>query len=218
MKSKFIDKYPYLGSLAWILTAQYLIITLIVARSWNTTYSFLHNSISDLGNTACRTYSNRYVSNIYVCSPKHTLMNWSFAVTGILMIIGAILIYTLFKKSRSTMIGFTCIALGGIGGILVGLYPENTIGTLHVTGAFLDFFVGNLGIVILGMSLLTPKWLRMYTLITGFLTLICLILYSSKIYLGLGLGGMERLASYPQTVWLIVFGFYLLIVRTRETK
>ncbi|HUC88310.1 MAG TPA: DUF998 domain-containing protein [Candidatus Binatia bacterium] len=205
----FVKKYPYLGPILWVMTAQYFVITYIVSRSWHPPYSLAHNSISDLGNTACGIYANRLASNSYVCSPKHTLMNTSFVLTGALMILGAKLIYPLFKKSRNTLIGLSCIGLGGLGAILVGLFPENTTSALHTTGAALDFLVGNVGLVILGFSLRLPKMLKVYTLFTGFLTLIFLVFYTSKVYLGLGLGGTERLASYPQTIWLIVFGIYL---------
>jgi hypothetical membrane protein len=191
-----IEKYPYTGSLLWVLCIQYFVVTLVVERSWHTTYSFLDNSISDLGNTACGIYSNRLISNSYVCSPRHTLMNMSFILTGILMISGALFTYPLFKKSKANLIGFTCIALGGLGAILVGLFPENTIGGLHTTGAALNFFVGNIGLVILGFGLLIPRWVKAYTLFTGFLALIFLVFYSSKVYLGIGLGGTDLSFSF----------------------
>ena len=41
------------------------------------------------------------------------------------------------------------------------------------------------------------------------LALIALSLFASHMYLGLGAGTMERLAAYPETIWLIIFGTYM---------
>ncbi len=101
------------------------------------------------------------------------------------------------------------MAMAGLGTVLVGLFPENTIAALHEIGAALPFFIGNLGIVILGITLGLPKGMRFYSLATGIVALIALGLFFSGTYLGLGVGGMERLTAYPQTIWLIVFGLYM---------
>ena len=49
----FTDKYPLLGPLVWVLSVQYFLVQLIVAAAWHPPYSWAHNLISDLGNTAC---------------------------------------------------------------------------------------------------------------------------------------------------------------------
>ncbi len=101
------------------------------------------------------------------------------------------------------------MGIGGLGTLLVGLFPENTIVALHILGAALPFSIGNLGIVILGLALDIPRSLRAYTLLTGTVALMALVLLISRHYLGLGPGGMERLTAYPQSTWLIVFGIYM---------
>ncbi len=63
--------------------------------------------------------------------------------------------------------------------------------------------------VILGRSLDIPKALRYYTVGSGLIALIALAFFVTRNYLGLGIGGMERLVAYPQTMWLIVFGIYI---------
>jgi hypothetical protein len=35
-------------------------------------------------------------------------------------------------------------------------------------------------------------------------------LFAGHVYLGLGAGATERIAAYPETIWLIGFGGYLL--------
>jgi hypothetical membrane protein len=136
-------------------------------------------------------------------------MNVSFIVLGIFMATGSLLIYQEFKESRATLIGFSFMAAAGVGTVMVGLFPENTILALHLIGALLPFLVGNLGIVVLGFTLNIPKSLRVYTLATGYISLIALLFLLTHAYLGIGIGGMERITAYPQTIWLIVFGVYI---------
>lgn len=200
----FTDRYPFVGSVIWILSIQYYLFQIVAARAWSVPYSLTHNTISDLGNTACGQYGQRFV-----CSPLHGLMNASFIMLGITMIIGSVLIYNEFQKSKTSLVGFSMMAVAGLGTLLVGLFPENTINILHIFGATLPFLVGNIGLVVLGFALDIPKSLRWYTLFSGFLSLVALGLLVSHTYLGIGIGGMERITAYPQTMWLIVFGVYI---------
>jgi hypothetical membrane protein len=136
-------------------------------------------------------------------------MNASLILLGAFMTGGALLIYQEFKKERFTIAGFWFMALSGIGTILVGIFPENSISILHEIGAGLPFILGNIGVLILGLKLDIPKKLKTYSVITGIVALIGIVLFITKSYLGLGIGGMERIAAYPQTIWLIVFGIYM---------
>src|SRR4051812_21773515 len=118
MVAAFNDKYPMIGPLVWVLSAQYFLIQIIVASAWSLAYSWKFNVISDLGNTACGQYAGRYV-----CSPDHALMNASFILLGITMAAGSLLIYQEFKESRASLVGFSLMALAGFGTMLVGLFP-----------------------------------------------------------------------------------------------
>lgn len=187
-----------------MLSIQYYIIQGVAAAAWSIPYSLSANTISDLGNTACGLYAGRFV-----CSPLHTLMNASFLALGITMATGSLLIYQEFKKTRASLVGFTFMALAGIGTLLVGLFPENSMTSLHALGALLPFLIGNVGLIVLGLVLDIPKSLRYYTLLSGIVALIALGFFTTHHYLGIGIGGMERLVAYPQTMWLIVFGVYI---------
>lgn len=188
----------------WILSVQYFVVQIIVANSWATPFSVQNNPISDLGNTVCGEYSGRYV-----CSPMHDLMNISFVVLGLTMIWGSLLFVRQYSEEPWIKFGLYLLALSGLGTILVGLYPENTIASLHVIGASLPFLLGNIALIILGLNLDIPKALRVYTIASGSIALVALALFLSGSYLGLGHGGMERLVAYPQTIWMIVYGIYL---------
>lgn len=201
---KLAGRYPLLGPIVWILSIQYYIVQLIVAQDWPKPYSLAHNTISDLGVTSCGSYSR-----MLVCSPLHVLMNASFILLGLFMIVGSMLIYYQRKKNMGSAVGFSCMAIAGIGTIMVGLYPENTMSGLHIVGAALPFLIGNFGLVILGRALDIPKSLRYFTIFSGVLTLAALALFMTQTYLGIGIGGMERVVAYPQSIWLIVFGGYM---------
>ena len=207
----FAEHHSLAGPALWILSIQYFAVQLAAALTWMVSYSWRLNTISDLGNTACGTYGGRYV-----CSPLHVIMNVSLMALGITMVLGSLLIYRQFKNSRYTLVGFSCLAISGLGSLLVGLFPENSVATMHVAGAALSFFVGNMGLVILSMALSIPKGLRIYTFLSGTLALTALGLFLSHSYLGLGEGGLERIVAYPQTVWLIAFGIYAYTHNSRK--
>ena len=204
----FSDRYPYIGPLMWMLSIQYFIVQTVVAADWSIGYSLSKNTISDLGNTTCGVYTTRFV-----CSPLHNLMNISFIVLGLFMTVGAVFIYKEFKKRTLTRLGFYLLGIAGFGTMVVGVFPENTVSFLHLTGAVLALLIGNVGIAVLGWALEVPKTLRVYSVISGSFSLVALLLYVSSISAGIGLGEIERLAAYPQTIWLIVFGLYMSKIR-----
>jgi hypothetical membrane protein len=203
------ESYPKLGPLLFISGIQYFLIQIIVGSRFSPTYSLAHNTISDLGNTSCGLFNDRPI-----CSPLHSLMNVSFLVLGLFMIVGSMLSCHQSEKSPGSSVGFSLFAIGGFGVVLVGLFPENTVSAFHGIGAALPFLVGNIGIVILGYSLNIPKPLRLYTLLSGVIVFIALGVYATGHYVGIGEGGIERVVAYPQTIWMIVIGTYLFLSKT----
>lgn len=201
----FSDEFPWLGPTIWISSVLYFIVQFVVASAWLPAYSWSGNTISDLGNTSC---------GPKLCSPRHAWMNTEFVVLGAVMAAGALLIYQEFterdpRERLAARIGFSCLAIAGAGTALVGKFPENTVGFLHVIGAGLAIGVGTLGIFVLGLVLALPNSLRWPMRVGAPVALLALILFATHMYLGLGAGTMERIAAYPETIWLIVFGTYI---------
>ena len=207
-----LARSEFVGGLLWVSSIQYFIVQLIVIAAWTVPHSFANNFISDLGNTECGTYAG-----LAVCSPLHLLMNISFVAFGITMAVGSLLLARKFSQTRLSRLAFGLMILSGIGTVLVGLFPENTINELHMTGAVLGLGVGNLSVLLLGIALkdIHPI-LRAYTVGSGLLSLMAFALFAGELYLGIGRGGMERLISYPFTVWMISFGVYVLVTRVRS--
>jgi hypothetical membrane protein len=130
------------------------------------------------------------------------------------MVIGSALLYHEFtervaRERRAAMFGFGLTALGGVGAILVGFFPENQNRTLHVIGAFLAIAIGNVAILVLGAVLTLPESMRRSMLMFSSLALAALLCFASHRFFGIGPGAMERIAAYPVTIWLIAFGLYV---------
>lgn len=200
-----------IGAIVWLLAIQFFIAQIIAQAAWTTPFSLKANFISDLGNTTCAPYP--VGSSMYVCSPWHAGMNASFILLGVIILLGAALIYHAFPPGRTRMIGLGLLALAGTGPILVGLFPENVNITPHTIGAAAHFVSGNLGIVVLGIAIAATRRqtpLAVFSIIAGSVGLLATALFITGNYLGTGIGGMERIAAYPLPLWLIVMGIALL--------
>ncbi len=194
----------YIGAMLWAFSIQYYIVQIVVAADWppHNAFSLTTNTISDLANTVCGPYGNRLV-----CSPLHSYMNASFIVLGVTMIIGAYLLQKALQAGRWAAVGFGCMATAGVGTILVGLFPENSVSFFHILGAGLTFTLGNIAMILIGLSLKQlRRALRGYTVASGVIGLIGTVLFVTHVYLGIGGGTIERLAAYPQSIWMIIFG------------
>lgn len=200
------DKPELLGPLLWVSSIQYFIVQLIVISAWTVPHSWANNFISDLGNTECGMYAG-----LPVCSPLHLLMNLSFVTFGVTMALGAWLLWRQFKRTWLLTVAFGLMMLSGFGTVLVGVFPENTVNSLHMLGAVLGLGVGNLSVLLLGIGLknIHPV-MRWFTVLSAVVSLTAFVLFATDTYLALGRGGMERLISYPFTVWMITFGLYAL--------
>jgi hypothetical membrane protein len=202
-----IERGVLLGAIVWILAVEFFIAQIVVQSAWVTPFSLTQNFISDLGNTTCGPYP--LDSGNYVCSPWHTWMNASFILLGLIILAGAALVRTAFPRGRSRAAGLMLLALAGAGIIAVGLFPEDVNITYHRLGAAAHFVLGNLSMVALGVALgqarLRPA-LAVYSIVSGVVGLLATALFVSDHYLGMGIGGMERLAAYPLPLWLIVAG------------
>lgn len=204
---KQLSKIPA-GPLLWIVSLQYFLMQIISAAAWTQPFSLRENTISDLGNTECALYDSRYV-----CSPLHLLMNASFVVQGITCALGAILIYKLVKNTWPNRLALGTMAIAGFGTIFVGIFPENTVSLGHQFGAALPFIFGNVSLLLLGLCTWLPKIMRIMCVISGIVALTALGLFVTNTDLGIGHGGIERITAYPQTIWVIIIGFYLILRR-----
>jgi len=212
------------GGLAFVLaTLQYGIAQLIAASAWNPPYSWRNNFISDLGNTACGPFAVPHGRPTYVCSPDHALMNASFALTGLLTIAGTLLLWRLLAPRKITTVALRLMLVAGALKIVVGLAPENTNVPLHLLGAF-NLPLQSVAILMVSITLAARhRSLKVFGLVTAVTGIAGAGLSTAArhagtaLYLGLGSGGMERVAGYPGNLWMLVAGI-LVIATTQQSR
>ena len=200
-----------LGALAWLLAAQFYVAQIAVASAWTMPFSLKTRYISDLGNTACGPYPNP--SSVSVCSPWHAGMNASFILVGITMAAGAILARSAFKAGWRRNLAVALFVAAGVGVLLVGVFPENENITNHSIGAGINFIGGNMALILFGLAVPSPPHrlqFAWFSITAGVVGLISTVLFVARYDVGLGPGGIERVAAYTTTTWQIVAGLILL--------
>jgi hypothetical membrane protein len=213
------NAHPFLGPAIFTAASIYFVIQIIVAWVFIPSYSLVSNSISDLGETSCGGYGSPGM-----CSPRWWQMDYAgFFLLGLIMVIGSALLYHEFtdrvpRERLAAMIGFSLMALAGLGSIIVGFFPENENRSMHILGAFLAIAIGNVAILVLGGVLTLPESMRRSMLIFSSLALAALLSFASHRFFGIGRGMMERVAAYPVTIWLIAFGLYIWRFNPKKSK
>lgn len=188
-------------------TVQFFIAHMLVERAWPEPYSWAQHNISDLGAVGCGPWAG---AGRFVCSPLHAWMNTAFVLQGVLLITGLVLTRPVWQRFL-TKTSFMFLLLAGLGWILAGVAPADLSENLHVLGAFLIFFCGNLGLIftrdIAAPSASQP--IRTFSRPLGALGLVATALFLGQIYLIFGMGGMERIAVFPLQVWAVLTGLAL---------
>ncbi|WP_338201541.1 DUF998 domain-containing protein [Candidatus Nephthysia bennettiae] len=204
------DRQVALGAACWVLTVVFFVGQAVAQAASTVPYSLAGNNISDLGNTACGTFTQgAYRAD--VCSPLHGVMNATFALTGLLMLSGAVGTRRAWPRRRLTTAGLVMLVLAGAGEVLVGFRPENVSLGFHALGAVFGIAGANVGVLLLAVAVWrTSPWTAILSLVVGVLGLVSFLLFVSAQSLGLGTGLVERLAGYPVVVWMIVVGCSLL--------
>ncbi len=146
-------------------------------------------------------YSNsqNYISDLGVGpEPSRAVFTVSVIIFGALALIAGYL-YRSVPKYR--WFGVMMI-IGGVGGIGVGLFNEDT-GSAHVLFSFIAFFFSAIAAMLSSKTQKVP--LSVFSVVLGTMSLAALVLLATNEYLGLGVGGMERMIFYPILLWGLVF-------------
>ncbi|WP_438296006.1 DUF998 domain-containing protein [Streptomyces sp. HUAS TT7] len=193
---------------------QFFVIHVIAESAWARPYSWARNNISDLGNAHCALQPEPEPR--YICSPEHDLMNGSFVTLGVLFVAGAALAGgALWRRGRAAAVSRLLLAGVGAGFVLAGLAPADVNENQHVLGALLIMATGNIGLVLTGFSLAehVAAPLRWGASLLGVTAITAFGLFLSRHYLGLGMGGMERVAAFPLLLWALAVGICGLVRR-----
>jgi hypothetical membrane protein len=148
--------------------------------------------------------SSNYISDLGVGPAlPSALFTAGVFLFGLMAIVAAALVHR--RGGRSLLWVF--LTLSGIGAVGVGAFNEDFISLVHRASALLAFLFGNLAA--LYSSKLARAPMSYVSGILGFMGLSALALYGGGVYLGLGIGGMERMILYPAMFWAIGYGAYL---------
>ena len=183
------------GTLLFVGGSQFTV-GMIVAEAVYPNYSVFENYISDLGVWS---------------KPSAAIFNPSVILLGLTILISAYFIQREFRMGAIT----SFFVLAGLGPIGVGIFPENTflvngVPLIHSIVALISFVFG--GIAAITSYKITKGPFRYFSVILGVATLFALLLFATTRpdYLGIGVGGMERMIVYPTLVWTIGMGANLL--------
>jgi hypothetical membrane protein len=203
------------GAILWILCLQYFVAEAVSVWGWPGHYSFSENYISDLGAVHCGARAlglNGQTETL--CSPLHAVMNASFLLQGLLIACGTSLVWRLFPRGKLWVVALLLVGVSGLGVFVVGLAPEDVMPALHRLGATENFLCCNAGMAVMGIAMLRSRQgsrrLGAVTLICGIIGLAGIGCLGMQTYLGLGVGGMERVTAYPFPLWISGMGALLL--------
>ncbi|MFG2666831.1 DUF998 domain-containing protein [Streptomyces sp. NPDC048387] len=198
---------------------QFFVIHRITESAWARPYSWARNNISDLGNAHCALQPQP--APRYICSPDHGLMNVSFVALGVLLVVGVALTGGAFlRRGRVASVARLLLAGAGVGFVLAGLAPADVNENQHVLGALFIMAGGNTGLIVAGFGMAehVPTHLRWGTIVLGAVAITGFGLFLSGHYLGLGMGGMERVAALPLLLWALTVGVRGLPLRTGRMR
>jgi len=189
--------------LSWIIlivAVTQFILLLAIAEFLYPGYSVSNNTISSLGSMVCPKNSQCFFEE-----PSATIFNTSVTFLGVLILIGSLL---LISVKRFLLISITLI-ITGIGAIGVGLtLAFHSPPFLHSLVSFITFLFSSISSILSFRVLPSP--LAYLSLILGIISLASIFLFASGNYLGLGIGGMERMIVYPTLIWGLVFSSSLI--------
>ncbi|WP_415678454.1 DUF998 domain-containing protein [Tsukamurella hominis] len=207
-------------------TVAYFLAELIVARQWPRPYSWTDNMISDLGVPECLGDLSRdgglAVTDRFVCSPWHPLMNTAFVLVGALGIAAAVAVRPLLPRPWDR----AAVALAVVNGVAlacVGIFPgsagEFPDGprariVVHPIAAYVEH-VSGMALMSLAVLLLLRSRRRLAALTAACIAVSGIAALVIPWANPLGAGGTERAAIDPFLWWRCALGVALLVAARR---
>ncbi|MFJ8579523.1 DUF998 domain-containing protein [Micromonospora sp. NPDC093277] len=209
-----------LGACSWLLaTPLFLTANVITGLAWrHPPFSWATNNISDLGNVTCGSWDTTRPRE--VCSPWHVAMNSAMIVTGLLLALGVLLTWSALGCGAATTAA-RLPALAGAGGyVLAGAYPADVNENNHFLAALLIFVLGNVGMIVAALARRSPvlSAMRADSLALGLAGLAGTALFLAQVDVGIGVGGMERLAVFPLLAWTALVAIRVIRLPSADTR
>jgi len=143
--------------------------------------------------------------------PSALIFNSSVFLIGVLGLAGTYFVHRAYNFGLFTFL----LGMTHIGAVGVGLFTEATSTfTIHSIFSVTTYLFG--GISAITSYKLQKQPLSSLSIVLGVFSLLALVLVVSETYLGLGLGGMERMVAYPLLLWEVAFGSHLIGLTSRD--
>ncbi|WP_307611350.1 DUF998 domain-containing protein [Pseudarthrobacter sp. W1I19] len=210
----------YIGAWSVLSVLQYFAAEAAVILAWAgpQPYDLRTGYISDLGALRCGVFDGRPV-----CSPLNWLMNASFVVQGLGMLLGALLLSSGLLcvaalagarvQRRRPWLAAVWVRLltgtAGAGTVIVGLVPEDAGSGWHYTGAVTYFIAGAAALLVLGFLWLRKTAMAWFILACGSVSLAALVTGGLTRMAVPEPGTLERLMGYPVTVGMAAAGLVI---------
>jgi len=191
------DNKKTAGLLIFVAAAA-IILAAIVSEAIYSGYSVGQQNMSDLGDWS-------------LAGNAAAIFDVAAILAGMLVVVSAYFIQRTYKNRLFSSLIVTI----GVCFIGVGIVAENVFLPLHAVLAVITF-VGLAAAAFMSYKFEKPP-LSYISVILGVVILLAFILWflglgagNSGFYLGLGVGGMERLIIYPALLWMFGFGAHLI--------
>jgi hypothetical membrane protein len=180
-----IENRTIVGALFFLGAAQFILMIVIAEARYPGGYSVATNALSNLGVGQTALFYSAWIA---VC--------------------GAIVLFVALLGRRTLGTDLTTtLAVAGACAVGVGLFPARTSAPheIFAIAAYLFMVVS----VIISYRALRPP-LSHFSVGLGVIALVALVLLVTGHWLGIGKGGMERMAAYPIFLWALGFGAALI--------
>ncbi len=191
-------------------------LSIIIAESLTPDYNVSTETVSGLGLPYFSSICNTLANCLTPVQPAADIFVFSLFLSGILLLVNAYLLWKATTHRRFAL----GVMVFGIGELLVGVsYVPIYLGAtaswevgaaldVHVIGALVVLFLG--AAVAVSTYRLSTGPFRYFVVVLGAVALVASVLFFTGNGLGLGVGGIERMAIYPIELWGICFGAYLM--------
>ncbi|MGN7188742.1 DUF998 domain-containing protein [Microbacterium enclense] len=210
---EFIRRRWSIGAASWAVSGLFLPLQVVVAWQWPNGYSIADNAISDLGVTICGSFSDYAAAARPVCSPWHALFNFGVVASGVLIAVGAALLYGRWS-SLAGRAGLVLAAVSAVFVITVGLAPWDVLPDVHDLAALAQALTQWAAMIQLAIAAGRGAF-RVVTLATVAVSIVSfmdfLLVLEGAGPMVLPLGIAERLAFDTLSLWTASVGVSLLL-------
>jgi len=192
------------------------LLSVSVAESLTPGYNVSSETVSGLGTPYFSGVCNTLPGCAAPIQPASAVIVFSFFLSGVFILWSGYLI----RSATSHKLFGLGILIAGVLLVLIGasylplylgataLGPVGAAYDLHVASAILAFVLAI--VLMISAYRITRSPFRYFSLVLGLVALVSFLSFGSGNYLGLGLGGIERVLIYSFEAWIIGFGAYLL--------